>query len=158
MNISKVIVAAVFAGLTLPGLSAQERAQQKYEDALKMTIQDTELRVSGGNPFDQCGILLGLLERSYWLPGGALLKVEPLVLLARGEFDADGEWSFDFGHLITAILPPIVFAQAISTVLDSTDFKTSNVVLLGVETSERDDGIEPQPVDSDTATAKARRD
>jgi hypothetical protein len=147
MRTSKTMACAgILCVLLLPNTAATQ---------LQMKIDDTVLRVSNGSPFDDCAILLGVSERLTPLPGGALLRIDPLAVLVRGHLDARGNFALDIAKQLQALKEPItILVQAITVVQDSEFFATSNVVTLGIATG----GIAPVPVEPEehpTTTASS---
>ena len=163
MNTTKTM-AVVLCGLLLPtptdaqaGSEANRRGPDVPADQLRMVLEETEIRVSNGSPFDPCAILLGLEGRNFTLPGGATLRLKPLAVLVRGKFDERGSFSLDIAKQLTGLSQPItVLVQAITVIQDSESFATSNVLTLGMATSggrtdpvPTDPKVDPVPVDAD---------
>ena len=116
MTITKPFsVALLLAGLCLsPATSAKDAVLRSPCPELRLAMEGNTLRVTGGTPGAPCGIMVGLQQIFYTLPGGAVLYVQPMAFLVLGEFDDDGGFNQIIGFDGKAIGDLTVLFQAIS--------------------------------------------
>lgn len=95
----KMISAALLIGglMSSTSLTAQTTSKTIVPLPLSLEIDGHEFRVSGGQPGDLCGIVIGFERASIPLPSGSLLLVNPVAFLGLGRFDALGEFRVVIG-------------------------------------------------------------
>ena len=114
MNSSKlfltVLIASGIAFGSSPSLSAQDSGCRPAE----LTVQagPESITVTGGMPGNQVGIMIGVNLACYTVLG-AKIRLDPLMMLAMGEFDEEGKFTYEFKDDIGYPDPLSVYAQAI---------------------------------------------
>lgn len=82
----KLFSTLLFAAITLPSaLTAQELTLDFAEGHI--------LRIGGGEPDSVCLLAIGFEQQKLALPGGAILRLKPAMLLPLARLDAKGEFS-----------------------------------------------------------------
>lgn len=97
-----------------------------FEHQLDLHGEANGLHIDNGTPDDFCGILAGFEMTHLQLPGPALLRVDPLVLLVLGRFDANGHFDLPLNYTGEPINPVSIKVQALS-VSETGMFGSSNV-------------------------------
>jgi hypothetical protein len=81
---------------------------------LEMRVENSEVFVSRGRAGDRVALLIGMQEADYELPGGARLRLEPVFVLAVGEFDEAGEYRWRISGDTSESEPISIKIQAVS--------------------------------------------
>ncbi len=107
----------------------QDAAEKPQQPQLHLQLNGDMLSLSGVADAN-FAVVLGLQLKTYPLPGGAKLHVDPLVVLIQGQFDATG----DYEHSLISIVPAqfneeiTFYAQAVSE--SAGKYSTSNVLTI----------------------------
>jgi hypothetical protein len=104
-------------------------------ELLDLVAEDGKLHVEGGMAFDRVAIFVGLQRTHIALPGGAVLGLVPLGVVAMGTFDNTGEFHYevpvagaDSDDDYLPVKPFSFLVQALSIRGDSEDFVASKVL------------------------------
>jgi len=108
-----------------PGVRGRVDAQ-----SLRFKIEGYKFRLMQGRPGDLCAIFVGLPSTPVRLPGGAMLRIEPVVLVASGRIDAYGQYRTLVGYDSGMFYGQRFYFQAIAVGEDDVRFQASNVEVL----------------------------
>jgi len=97
-----------------------------FEHKLQFHGQGNDLLIMGGNPGDFCAVVAGFEMTQIPLPGNAMLRVDPLVLVVLGEFDSNYHFELRLTYGGEPIQRASALVQAL-TVDNNGMFGSSNV-------------------------------
>jgi hypothetical protein len=117
-------------GIQTQDLESRNQDSNYTRNALHLVIEAHDFTIRGGVAGEPCAILVGMELMAIPLPGGEELNIEPLAVLAQGEFNEFGEFSVRIGYDGKVVGGYTFHLQAISYEAESGKFWTSNVATL----------------------------